>query len=82
MGIVPNHTKLLKEDGSIANSKERQDCLADYFEKKQLGINHDRNKIVRTTNLFYYMSDIDVGKISRTTRAPDLMEYQWNSLTC
>ena len=41
IGFVPNHTKLIKEDGKIANSKERPDCLADYFEKKQWGINHD-----------------------------------------
>ena len=42
MGFVPNHTKLIKEDGKVANSKERPDCLADYFEKKQWGIDHKK----------------------------------------
>ena len=33
-GFVPNHTKLLKDDGKIATSKERPDCLADYVRHK------------------------------------------------
>ena len=66
MGFVPNHTKLVKEDGKIANSKERPDCLADYFDKKHWGIDNNRNKKVRTGLLFNHMSNIDTGKITMT----------------
>ena len=55
---------MIKEDGKIANSKERPDCLADYFEK-HWGINHDRNKKVTTMKLFFhYMSNINIGEIT------------------
>ena len=56
--------KLFREDGNTANSKEHPDCLADCFEKKQWGIDNNRNKDVRTTKLFNFMSDINIGKIT------------------
>ena len=59
-----NHTKLFKDDGKNATSKERPDCLADYFAKKQWGIDHDRDKSVRTTKLFEFMSNINTEKIT------------------
>ena len=54
--FLPSHTKLRRADGTVCASNERPDIFADHFERKQWGIDENREREAPEANISRWTS--------------------------
>ena len=88
--FMPSHTKIADGENLVLRSDEKPDRIADYFEKQQWGIDHNREKQVSNSKFYNTTAPVDIGSItiaevrrilkknSKTISHQDLTRFPWS----